>query len=375
MERENTMRFKTIVITKKTVTIAACAVLAVLGGLMCTRFNAKTVDVFSEQAPYERILSEGLPDSEEKHFSIKSIIDKIIGFDIDNPQTIIDEYSPVFKGNSTKKTDEPTEGGAAEKEGGEEAASPTEPPMPDKAQICSAENLDLNNATDYNIDLDALCAEELPFKIDGDEPQVLVMHTHTTECYDGDQMNGETERNTDDTLNVVAVGEEICRILEENGIKTLHDKTYHDYPSYQGSYTRALSTVESQLKANPSIKIVLDVHRDAFIYPDGSKLKVECEQNGVSSSRVMLVVGSDSMGLWHENWRENLKFAAKIQNAANIMYPGLMRPINLRTERFNGHTTNGSLILEVGSNGNTLSQAKEGGKYVARAIAAVLTAK
>lgn len=369
------MRFKTIVITKKTVTIAACAVLAVLGGLMCTRFNAKTVDVFSEQAPYERILSEGLPDSEEKHFSIKSIIDKIIGFDIDNPQTIIDEYSPVFKGNSTKKTDEPTEGGAAEKEGSEEPASPTELPMPDKAQICSAENLDLNNATDYNVDVNALCAEELPFKIDGDEPQVLVMHTHTTECYDGDQMNGETERNTDDTLNVVAVGEEICRILEENGIKTLHDKTYHDYPSYQGSYTRALSTVESQLKANPSIKIVLDVHRDAFIYPDGSKLKVECEQNGVSSSQVMLVVGSDSMGLWHENWRENLKFAAKIQNAANIMYPGLMRPINLRTERFNGHTTNGSLILEVGSNGNTLSQAKEGGKYVARAIAAVLTAK
>lgn len=369
------MRFKTIVITKKTVAIAAGAVLAVLGGLMCTRFNAKTVDVFSEQAPYERILSEGLPDSGEKHFSIKGILDKIIGFDIDNPKTIIGEYSPVFRGESAKKTDEPSDSDINAKEENAEPAAPTEPPMPDKAQICSAENLDLNNATDYNIDVNALCAEELPFKIDGDEPQVLVMHTHTTECYDGDQMNGETERNTDDTLNVAAVGEEICRVLEENGIKTLHDKTYHDYPSYQGSYTRALSTVESQLKANPSIKIVLDVHRDAFIYPDGSKLKVECEQNGVSASQVMLVVGSDSMGLWHENWRENLKFAAKIQNAANIMYPGLMRPINLRTERFNGHTTNGSLILEVGSNGNTLSQAKEGGKYVARAIAAVLTAK
>lgn len=375
MERENTMRFKTIVITKKTVAIAAGAILAVLGGLMCTRFNAKTVDVFSEQAPYERILSEGLPDSEEKHFSIKSIVDKIIGFDIDNPQTIIGEYSPVFKGDSSKKTDEPPEEGTSEKEERDEPASPTEPPMPDKAQICSAENLDLNNATDYNVDVNALCAEELTFKVDGDEPQVLVMHTHTTECYDGDQMSGETERNTDETLNVVAVGEEICRVLEENGIKTLHDKTYHDYPSYQGSYTRALSTIENQLAANPSIKIVLDVHRDAFIYSDGSKLKVECEQNGVSASQVMLVVGSNSMGLWHENWRENLKFAAKIQNAANIMYPGLMRPINLRTERFNGHTTNGSLILEVGSNGNTLSQAKEGGKYVARAIAAVLTAK
>ena len=78
------------------------------------------------------------------------------------------------------------------------------------------------------------------------------------------------------------------------------------------------------------------------------------------------------MGLWHENWQENLKFAAKIQNAAEIMYPGVMRPINLRKERFNEHMTKGSLILEVGSNGNTLAQAKEGGKDVARAIAAVL---
>lgn len=167
----------------------------------------------------------------------------------------------------------------------------------------------------------------------------------------------------------------ICRVLEENGIKTVHDTTYHDYPSYQGSYTRALSTIETQLKNNPSIEIVLDVHRDAFIYSDGSKLAVTCEENGISTAQVMLVVGTNSMGLWHENWQENLKFAAKIQNAAEIMYPGVMRPINLRKERFNEHMTKGSLILEVGSNGNTLAQAKEGGKDVARAIAAVLNAK
>ena len=91
--------------------------------------------------------------------------------------------------------------------------------MPDKSQICTANNLKLNNATTYNVDVNALCAEEFSINTDTDGPKVLVVHTHTTECYDGDQMNGETERNTDASMNVVAVGDEICRVLEENGIR------------------------------------------------------------------------------------------------------------------------------------------------------------
>lgn len=381
------MDFKTIVITKKKLIIAGICILFLSGIITAVSLSStKAVNVFNNQSEiYQDILEEGLPNNKETTFSIKDIAKKIFGFDFENPETIISEYSSVFDRTTSPSeqdsTPEEVKDGNVMPETEDKAEEITdcsiaeEVAMPDKSQICTANNLKMNNATTYNVDVNSLCAEELEIGSDRSEPKVLVVHTHTTECYDGDQMNGETERNTDESMNVVAVGDEICRVLEENGIKTVHDKTYHDYPSYQGSYTRALTTIETQLKNNPSIEIVLDVHRDAFIYSDGSKLSVTCEENGISTAQVMLVVGTNSMGLWHENWQENLKFAAKIQNAAEIMYPGLMRPINLRKERFNEHMTKGSLILEVGSNGNTLSQAKEGGKDVARAIAAVLNVK
>ncbi|NDO19256.1 hypothetical protein FMM68_06250 [Lachnospiraceae bacterium MD329] len=372
------MKFKTFVITKKKLMATALgAIMVVSGAIAAKLLTEKSVSVFKDGTNvYENILSEELPDSEEKHFSIRTVINKIVGFDMEEPETVISQYSPIFEGTTSDTEDipEPPAEELPEESTSEETQS-EEPSLPDKAQICSSVGLKLNNATKYDVDVNALCSEEISLSADTSEPLVLIVHTHTTECYNGDEMSGETERNTDDTLNVVAVGEEIKATLEANGINAVHDTTYHDYPSYQGAYSRALTTIENQLKANPSIKIVLDVHRDAFIYPDGSKLSVSYDENGVSTAQVMLVVGTNSMGLWHDNWRENLKFASKIQNAAEIMYPGLMRPINLRTERFNEHMTLGSLILEVGSNGNSLAEAKAGGREVARAMAAVLNAK
>lgn len=375
------MKFKTFVITKRKLTAVTIAAVMVISGIIAAKVLAvRSVSVFkASDTVYKDILSEELPDKEEKHISIKNIINKIVGFDTEYPETIISEYSPIFEGTTSDAP--PAEGDIEEeqKDNGDEEnteqVNQEEPSLPDKTAICAANGLKVNNATDFDVDVDAMCAEEIALSADTSEPLVLIVHTHTTECYNGDEMSGETERNTDDTLNVVAVGEEIKTVLAENGINAVHDTTYHDYPSYQGAYSRTLTTIENQLKANPSIKIVLDIHRDAFIYPDGSKLSVSYDDRGEKTAQVMLVVGTNSMGLWHDNWRENLKFAAKIQNAAEIMYPGLMRPINLRTERFNEHMTLGSLIWEVGSNGNSLEEAKRGGREAARAMAAVLNAK
>lgn len=379
------MKFKTVIITRKKIAAALiCIGAAAVCGLAVKLIGTseEAVAVFKNEAPaYEDILSEGLPTEDEEDFDLKKIITKIVGFDFEEPQTIIDNYSASF-GEVQAESDsveggeeqfeEPPEEITDEIQSEEEQEAGTEPEFPDKQQICSSVGLSLNNATDYTVDVDGMCAEELCFSIDDDGPQVLVVHTHTTECYDGDQMSGETERTTDDSRNVIEVGNVICDTLESYGIKTYHDTTYHDYPSYQGAYTRSLGTISSVLEQYPSIKMVLDIHRDAFIYSDGSKLTVACDQNGIRTAQVMLVCGTDSMGLEHKNWRENLKLAAKIQNAAEIMYPGLMRPINLRTERFNMHMTTGSLLIEVGSNGNTLDEAKEGSRDIARAIAAVL---
>ena len=366
------MKFTTIFITrKKIITALAVLSLCIIGAVVAVCVsNSEAVETFSQTEFYEGVLSEGLPESEKEEKPLKEIINDIIGFDADKPETIAAKglhYNP-------QNTTIPEETAQPETVLESAAPAPTETPviLPDGNAIRTATGISLNNATSYTVNTDELCAADLPFKIDDSGAQVLVVHTHTTECYSGDAMSGETERTTDDTKNVIEVGRVICNTLEEYGIKTVHDTTVHDYPSYQSAYTRTLKTIEKNLQANPSIKVVIDVHRDAFIYADGSKLRVAYNNDGVEAAKVMLVVGTDSMGLLHPEWRGNLSFAAKIQNAANIMYPGLMRPIDLRRERFNMHMTKGSILLEVGSNGNSLEEAKLGAKQIACAIAAVL---
>ena len=369
------MKFTAIVITKKKILISAfitaAVVLTAAGGIYLK--NSQAVETFNAEDMYEAVLSEGLNTDSKKSMSLKKIVNKIIGFDVDEPETIAAHELPMVTAEPQEEQPPAVEAAdTPEPETEEQSGSSPSAALPSHDEICSASGITITNATSYTADANAACAEALPFTVDSDGPQVLVVHTHTTECYNGDAMSGETERTTDDEKNVVAVGKVICGILEEYGIQTVHDTTVHDYPSYQSAYTRTLTTIDSNLKKYPSIKIVLDVHRDAFVYSDGSKLKVTCEQNGVSTAKVMLVVGTDSMGLPHPDWRGNFAFAAKIQNAAQMMYPGLMRPIDLRRERFNMHMTRGSLLLEVGSNGNSLAEALEGAADAARAIAAVI---
>ena len=117
-----------------------------------------------------------------------------------------------------------------------------------------------------------------------------------------------------------------------------------------------------------SFKIVLDVHRDGIVRADGTKVKVSSEVEGNKTAQCMFVVGTNSE-LTHDSWQENMKLAVKIQNKANEMYPGFMRPINLRSERFNQQLSKGSIIIEVGSNGNTLNEAIYSAKLMGNVIA------
>ena len=167
------------------------------------------------------------------------------------------------------------------------------------------------------------------------------------------------------------VGNALCEVLEANGIKVIHDTTVHDYPAYNGSYDRCKATTLKNLEKYPSIKMVLDIHRDAIVRADGTKVKVACEINGEKCAQCMFVVGSNA-NLAHDNWQENLKLACKLQKKANEIYPDLMRAINLREERFNQQLSKGSLIIEVGSNGNTLAEAINGAKYMGEVIPLVL---
>lgn len=231
----------------------------------------------------------------------------------------------------------------------------------------------IGNQTSYGVDVAQLLAEPLSLDMTKNGPKVLIVHTHATEAYSPEGArrynSGDSERSLDTAENVVAVGDEVCELLNEHGIETLHDRELHDHPSFNGAYADALNSIEQYLSDYPSIQIVFDLHRDSIVYDDGTKAKLLTKIDGKDSAQLMFVVGTDEKGLYNPDWRENLKFAVKLQDAIDQKYPNLMRHIDLRKERFNCHATHGSVIIEMGSSGNSLSEAKFAMQCAAEVIA------
>lgn len=217
----------------------------------------------------------------------------------------------------------------------------------------------IDNDTYYNIDAEELLAEGPSLTLPAEGYQILIIHTHATEAYaqDPDDPYEQTDeyRTTDPEHSVVRVGEELAQALGAYGLNVLHCTTLFDYPSYNGSYVRSGEAVEEYLRAYPGIRIVIDLHRDAL--GDGDTIyKTIANIDGVYAAQLLFVMGSD-VNLEHPDWRENLKLALALQQAANTRYGTLMRPTNLCAYRYNQQLTAGSLLLEVGTAGNTLSEA------------------
>ncbi|MBO5060330.1 MAG: stage II sporulation protein P [Clostridia bacterium] len=259
-----------------------------------------------------------------------------------------------------------------------ETAEPTVTPDVQKEPVLKSESvkidkgLKVSNSTSYQVNPLDFLNKPLAFSVDNSGPQVLIMHTHTTESFSEETyVKGAPDRNLDETKNITVVGSAMEEVFKRNGIGVIHDKTVHDYPSYNGAYQKAAATINKNLAENKGIKVVLDVHRDGITRDDGTKVKLVTDINGEATAQIMLVVGTN-VNLTHDNWQENFKFASKIQAKAIEMFPSLMRPIDLRQERFNEQLTLGSLIVEVGSNGNTMEEAIRGGCDIAEVICAVL---
>ena len=210
---------------------------------------------------------------------------------------------------------------------------------------------------------------------DTDEPQVLIMHTHTTESYvpfTGDYYDKTMSfRSTDNSQNMAVVGDRIASELEAAGIGVIHDATQHDYPSYNGAYDRSQKTVEQYLAEYPSIKIVLDVHRDAIASGD-QVISAETEIDGKKAAQVMIISGCDDGTMGYPDYMKNLSFAAALQNQLEGDYPTLTRPILFDYRKYNQQLTTGSLLLEIGSHGNTLEQAAYTGELIGKSLGRLL---
>ena len=225
----------------------------------------------------------------------------------------------------------------------------------------SYNGVEIKNETSYELTDDILNPD-----ININNKNIIIFHTHTCESYTSSEKYPYEPtgnyRTTDQNFSVVRVGDELEKYLTQYGFNVIHDKTYHDYPAYTGSYTRSQKTVENILNNNSS-DIIIDLHRDAIGSNNNYAPAVKIGDE--TAARIMFVMGSNGGGLWHPNWQQNLKFAIKIQQKSNELYPGFAKPIMFRNSRYNQQLAKAACIIEVGSTGNTLEECLNSMKYLA----------
>ena len=241
----------------------------------------------------------------------------------------------------------------------------TEVPLP---TFSGEEAVELYYAVRKQPDIAALLAKPLNWELRADVPTVLILHTHTTESY---TRSGEDYRETsswrtlDENYNMVAIGQLVGQLLEEAGIRVLHHRELNDYPSYNGSYTRARKTIREIIKENPEIRLVLDLHRDAA-GDEKNQMRTLAEVAGQPSAQLMVVIGTN-----HSGYEENLSLGLKLHAQLERQAPGIMRPLQLRAQRFNQDLSPGALLIEVGAAGNSHPEARVAAQALAEAVIAL----
>ncbi len=238
---------------------------------------------------------------------------------------------------------------------------------------------EVRNCTELSAQTLADASGQLPdFIIEGasSEPQVLIIHTHTTESYEPYQRDyydiNFPSRTRSSSRNMTAVGENLAKSLAAHGITVLHDGTVHDYPVYTGAYDRSEETIRAALEEYPSIKVVIDLHRDAIENSDGTRIAPVTAVNGKNAAQYMIISGCDDGRFNMPNYMENFKFACLIQSCSEELYPGLARPVLFDYRNYNQHLTTGSLLIEVGSHANSFDEAMYTGELLGDVLARAL---
>ena len=312
------------------------------------------------QSTYYRFNNNLREESEEQEESLAQKILRVELAQINNIKEI-EDVNPNISNN--EKTEETTANITEEVSKNETTEIVTNNPIKENYNI-EVSGVKIKNETSFEIDESILDTE-----LNINKENIVIFHTHTCESYTPtEQFNYEQTgnfRTTDLNYSVVRVGEELTQNLVKYGFNVNHDRTYHDYPAYTGSYTRSKATVESVLASTPS-DIIIDLHRDAI----GSKSDYDpsVKIGDETVAQLMFVIGTNGGGLYHPDWKSNLKFAIEVQEKANEMYPGLFKTMIVRNSRYNQHLGKAACIIEVGATGNTLEQSMVSMKYLAKVL-------
>jgi stage II sporulation protein P len=241
--------------------------------------------------------------------------------------------------------------------------------------VFSAEDGDIAIYDAYGIapELGSLLEQPLTWNLRMKAPSVLILHTHATESYtktDENYRESSAYRTLDENYNMLSIGSRVAEVLSQNGIAVIHDRELHDYPSYDGSYNHARESILFYLEKYPTLELVLDLHRDASGNLQEQRRTV-VQMEGREYAQLMLVLGTDAAGLSHPNWQENLALGLKLQAVLEGLVPGITRPLNLRSQRFNQDLSSGALLVEVGTAGNSHAEALLAAEILAEAVIAL----
>ena len=250
--------------------------------------------------------------------------------------------------------------------------------LPLSAANTVAGGVHISNKTDLKLNLTSYLEQGMPFSLKNTgQPQVLIVHTHATESYlQGDYgyyIASASTRSTDNTQNTVRVGQVLAQVLNDAGIVTINDTTQHDYPNYTGSYTRSRATIEQYLEQYPTIQVVIDLHRDAIGGGEDVKIKPTATVNGKKAAQIMILAGAQTGSVENfPNWQENFRFCLQLQRQLEADYEDLCRPLLFKACKYNFDISAGSILVEVGTDANTLEEAEYSATLLGRALTQIL---
>ena len=303
-------------------------------------------------------------DNEEDEKEEENLISKILSIELEQIQKI-----EVAENDNETDENNNNENQETSSEINQEVATNVTTEIVTQNPIKESYNIELNGVKIKNETSFEINETILEKQLEINKENIIIFHTHTCESYTPSEQYPYQQtgnfRTTDLNYTVSRVGDELSNYLLGYGFNAIHDKTYHDYPAYSGSYDRSLKTVENILQTNPS-DIIIDLHRDAIGSKSNYDPSVKIGED--VAAQLMFVVGTNGGGLNHPNWQENLKFAIDVQQKANEMYPGLFKPMIVRNSRYNQHLGKAATIIEVGSTGNTLEQCITSMKYLSKVL-------
>ena len=233
-----------------------------------------------------------------------------------------------------------------------------------------------NTTLNHHINIEEYLNKQVYAFITENKPAILIYHTHSSETYellDRDFYTNERNIRSDNPKeNMVRVGEEICKVLEKNGYKTIHDKSIYD-ESINGAYERSRANISRIIKDNPSIQIVLDIHRGAIYQKDNSKIKTVTEINGRKAAQIMLISGCEDGNVTDfPNWQKNLTFALNLQEKLKNDNKTLVQPLMFCSRKYNLDLVPCALSIEIGTDANTLSEAVYSAELFADSLSELL---